>query len=86
LRMHGHAAHDDARYVPGELLEEYAERWDPVNRLEARLLLDGVSRDALERIRHEAVDEVEEGLAEAAAAPAPDPSDLEDGVWSAPLS
>ena len=29
--------------------------------------------------------EIENGLAEAEAAPAPDPSDLEDGVWAAPL-
>jgi pyruvate dehydrogenase E1 component alpha subunit len=36
LRMHGHAAHDDARYVPAELRSEFAERWDPVSRLEER--------------------------------------------------
>ena len=30
VRMHGHAAHDDARYVPAGMREEFAERFDPV--------------------------------------------------------
>ena len=47
LRGHGHAAHDDARYVPEELRQEYSERWDPVSRLEERLLLDGVATTLL---------------------------------------
>ena len=37
LRSHGHAAHDDARYVPEELRDEFADRFDPVGRLAARL-------------------------------------------------
>ena len=39
LRGHGHAAHDDARYVPAELRAWYG---DPIERLAARLALDGV--------------------------------------------
>ena len=31
MRMHGHGAHDDARYVPAELLAEWEER-DPLER------------------------------------------------------
>ena len=31
MRMHGHAAHDDMRYVPPELLEAWARR-DPIER------------------------------------------------------
>ena len=38
LRGHGHAAHDDARYVPEELRSQFQ---DPIERLRARLLLDG---------------------------------------------
>lgn len=85
LRMHGHAAHDDASYVPEALREEYADRWDPVSRLEERLLLDGVTTELLARIRAESAAEVERGLADAESSPTPDPADLEDGVWAAPL-
>jgi len=84
LRMHGHAAHDDARYVPRHLLEEYAERFDPVDRLVARLRLDGVAPEELSRVRDEAAAEVASGLADAETSPAPDPADLEDGVWALP--
>jgi TPP-dependent pyruvate/acetoin dehydrogenase alpha subunit len=86
LRMHGHAAHDDARYVPAELRAEYAERWDPIGRLTQRLQLDGVGGDELDAL-HEAVTvDVEQGLTEAEASPAPDPAQLEDGVWATPLT
>jgi pyruvate dehydrogenase E1 component alpha subunit len=85
LRMHGHAAHDDARYVPAELRSEFADRWDPVSRLEERLRLDGVAPEQLTRVREETATEVETGLAEAESSPAPNPADLEDGVWAAPL-
>ncbi len=34
LRGHGHAAHDDARYVPDELRAQFG---DPIERLAARL-------------------------------------------------
>jgi len=84
LRMHGHAAHDDARYVPSGLREEYETRWDPVSRLEERLAGDGVAPAELGRIRDDAAAEVAGGLAEAQASPAPYPAELEDGVWAAP--
>ena len=81
LRIHGHAAHDDARYVPAALREAYAGR-DPVERLEERLRLDGVDPGELARVRADAESEVERGLAAAEASPAPDPATLEDGVWA----
>jgi pyruvate dehydrogenase E1 component alpha subunit len=84
LRIHGHAAHDDASYVPAELRAEFAERFDPVARLEERLRLDGAEA-ALEDVRAAAARLVADGLAEAEAAPAPDPAALEEGVWAAPL-
>lgn len=82
LRIHGHAAHDDARYVPGALREAYASR-DPVELLAARLRLDGLSEDDVAAARAAAGDEVERGLAEAESAPAPDPATLEHGVYAA---
>jgi TPP-dependent pyruvate/acetoin dehydrogenase alpha subunit len=84
LRMHGHAAHDDARYVPPGMREEFAERFDPVARLAARLALDGLSAADVDAIRDDAAHEVAAGLAEAERAPAPDPARLEEGVYAAP--
>lgn len=81
LRGHGHAAHDDASYVPAELRARYG---DPIERLAARLVLDGLSEDEVEGLREAAADEVAAALAEAEAAPAPDPATLEDGVYADP--
>ena len=77
VRMHGHAAHDDARYVPAGMREEFAERYDPVDRLAARLALDGFGSDAIDGMREAAAAEVAAGLAEAEQAPAPDPATIE---------
>ena len=82
LRIHGHAAHDDARYVPQPLRDAFAAR-DPVERLEARLLADGLGEEARE-LRASAAREIAEGLAAAEASPPPDPETLELGVWAAP--
>jgi pyruvate dehydrogenase E1 component alpha subunit len=83
LRIHGHAAHDDARYVPQELRDAYAAK-DPVDRLGARLLADGLAPADLDDLREAAAREIADGLAHAEASPAPDPATLERGVWAAP--
>jgi TPP-dependent pyruvate/acetoin dehydrogenase alpha subunit len=85
VRMDGHAAHDDARYMPPELLAEYGTRRDPVERLAARFRADGMSDSDLETLRQAAADEVADGLAEAERAPAPDPALLEQGVYASPV-
>ncbi len=82
LRGHGHAAHDDARYVPTDLRARFG---DPIERLAVRLLADGVPRAAVDAVRASAVAEVAAALEEAEAAPAPDPSTLEHGVYASPL-
>lgn len=84
LRIHGHAAHDDASYVPSELREEFSARFDPVLRLEERLRLDGLESE-LAGLRDDAAHEIADGLAAAETSPPPDPADLEDGVWAAPI-
>jgi TPP-dependent pyruvate/acetoin dehydrogenase alpha subunit len=84
LRMHGHAAHDDARYVPRALRAEFEERFDPVERLLARLRLDGIDEADLVVVQEAASAAVAAGLADAEASPPPDPKALEDGVWAAP--
>src|SRR6201991_1855193 len=40
MRMHGHAAHDDMKYVPREKVEEWRKK-DPIERQEARLRAPG---------------------------------------------
>src|ERR1700712_5354283 len=46
MRMHGHAAHDDMKYVPKEQVDEWRAR-DPIDRQEARLREAGVGTHAL---------------------------------------
>jgi TPP-dependent pyruvate/acetoin dehydrogenase alpha subunit len=85
VRMDGHAAHDDARYMDRDLIDEYATRRDPVERLAARMIADGMDSDELASLRATALAEVAAGLAEAESAPAPDPATLEDGVYASPI-
>jgi TPP-dependent pyruvate/acetoin dehydrogenase alpha subunit len=56
MRMHGHAAHDDMRYVPPELLAEWQAR-DPIERQAARVAALGVDVEALRAAVREQVDE-----------------------------
>ena len=46
MRMHGHAAHDDMKYVPAEQIEEW-RRKDPIDRQVRRLEPLGVDVAAL---------------------------------------
>ncbi len=82
LRLHGHAAHDDASYVPEDLRARFD---DPIDRLVWRLEADGVASATLALVREDAASAVDAGLREAESSPAPDPSSLLDGVWATPL-
>jgi pyruvate dehydrogenase E1 component alpha subunit len=77
MRMHGHAAHDDMRYVPPELLREWAGR-DPIERQERRLAALGVDVAAL---REEVRAQVDAATEEALAMPTPDPAGAQRGVF-----
>jgi TPP-dependent pyruvate/acetoin dehydrogenase alpha subunit len=77
MRMHGHAAHDDMKYVPKEQVEEWRQR-DPVERQETRLRSLGVDVD---RVRAEVTSEIEAATAEALAGPMPSPDDVLEGVF-----
>src|SRR4029079_18698829 len=46
MRMHGHAAHDDMKYVPNEKVEEW-RRKDPIDRQTKRLEALGVDTQAI---------------------------------------
>ncbi len=86
VRLDGHAAHDDGRYMDRDLIAEYGTRRDPVERLAMRLVLDGVPRAEVDAVRAGVIAAVAGALAEAESAPAPDPADLANGVYASPLS
>jgi TPP-dependent pyruvate/acetoin dehydrogenase alpha subunit len=77
MRMHGHAAHDDMKYVPKEQVDEWRKR-DPIERQEARLREAGVDVD---EVRQQVKEEIDEAVQEALAGPMPDPSTAADGVF-----
>jgi TPP-dependent pyruvate/acetoin dehydrogenase alpha subunit len=77
MRMHGHAAHDDMKYVDKARLEEW-RRKDPIERQEGRLKDLGVD---VEAARTEVSAEIEAGVEEALAMPMPDPATATDGVF-----
>src|ERR1700734_3444213 len=70
MRMHGHAAHDDMKYVPKEQVEEWRKR-DPIDRQAARVAALGVDIDAL---RASIKEEIDAAAEQALAGPMPDPS------------
>src|SRR5437016_4115430 len=69
MRMHGHAAHDDMKYVPKEQVEEWRKR-DPVDRQEKRLGDLGVDIEAL---RAEVRASIDAAAETALSSPMPDP-------------
>jgi TPP-dependent pyruvate/acetoin dehydrogenase alpha subunit len=77
MRMHGHAAHDDMKYVPREQVEEWRLR-DPVERQEKRLRELGVDVDG---VRAAVTAEIDEAAAEALAGPMPAPDGVLEGVF-----
>jgi TPP-dependent pyruvate/acetoin dehydrogenase alpha subunit len=78
MRMHGHAAHDDMKYVPKEQLEEW-RRKDPIDRQVARVTELGVDVDAL---RAEVKAAIDAGTEEALAMPMPDPETATDRLFA----
>ena len=77
MRMHGHAAHDDMKYVPKEQVEQWRVR-DPVERQEARLRSLGVDVDA---VRAAVAAEIDAAASEALAGPMPSADSVLEGVF-----
>jgi pyruvate dehydrogenase E1 component alpha subunit len=82
MRMHGHAEHDPADYVPPELFEEWSAK-DPVELFEKRLVAAGVVDqatvdDTRKQARQVAIDARKKALAD----PMPDASTIEEGVYA----
>jgi pyruvate dehydrogenase E1 component alpha subunit len=78
MRMHGHGAHDDMRYVPPELFERWAQR-DPIDTYAERLRGSGVDVEAL---RASVGAELERETEWALAQPLPDPATATAGVFA----
>jgi pyruvate dehydrogenase E1 component alpha subunit len=77
MRMHGHAAHDDMKYVPKALVEEWRQK-DPIDRQSARVKDLGVDVDALvQEVRRE----VDESAKQALGGPMPDPATATDRLF-----
>jgi TPP-dependent pyruvate/acetoin dehydrogenase alpha subunit len=85
LRLDGHAAHDDGSYMDQAQLSEYVTQRDPIERLAARLRLDGLTDAEVDALRASAADEVSAGLQQAEASPAPDPATILEGVYATEL-
>jgi TPP-dependent pyruvate/acetoin dehydrogenase alpha subunit len=77
MRMHGHAAHDDMKYVPKEQVEEWKQR-DPIDRQEHRLQALGVDVDEL---RATVAQTLDEAVQAALQGPMPSPDEVREGVF-----
>jgi pyruvate dehydrogenase E1 component alpha subunit len=84
MRMRGHAAHDDASYMPPEVLEEW-EAKDPILRYEQTLQdRNLLTPEVQQQIEGRVMADLEAAQAFALQSPLPDPQDLEKGVYHEP--
>jgi pyruvate dehydrogenase E1 component alpha subunit len=82
MRMHGHAEHDPADYVPREMLDEWQKR-DPVQLYENFLLEHGViDEDTAKQVRADARQQAIDARKKALGDPLPDASNVEEGVYA----
>ena len=82
MRMHGHGAHDDMRYVPPGTHEEWAKR-DPIAGYARRLVAEhGLSDDEVEAIADEVRTYVDSCTEQALDSPMPDPGEARSGVFA----
>ena len=82
MRMHGHAAHDDMRYVPEALVERWRQR-DPIELYRGRLQGEhGLERGALDALEAEVRELIEHSTEQALASPLPEPQAAAEGVFA----
>ena len=82
FRMKGHAEHDNASYVPSELLEEWKTK-DPLVRYEKALVDGGVAAQAdFDAIQARVRKEVDAATDEAERSPMPRPEDAALGLFA----
>jgi TPP-dependent pyruvate/acetoin dehydrogenase alpha subunit len=78
MRMHGHAAHDDMKYVPSEQVEEWKAK-DPIDRQLRRVAEFDIDVEAL---RAQVKAEIDAGVEEALAMPMPDGATARDQLFA----
>jgi TPP-dependent pyruvate/acetoin dehydrogenase alpha subunit len=82
MRMQGHAAHDNAWYVPKKQLEEWKKK-DPLEKLEAALLKSGALTAAKKSAMLKAIEtEMDKAAEYAVARPFPSAEDAAKGVFA----
>ena len=82
MRMRGHAEHDDARYVPPQLLEEWKTR-DPIDRFRIRLLEEfGISQAQLDEQDAQVVTLIQQDADFAEQSPYPEGNQALGGVFA----
>lgn len=84
LRMEGHAVHDDASYVPRDLLETWEKR-DPIEGFRTWLRENAsLTEDEEDEIASDVKRLLEDSVRRAEESPLPDPEDLFAGVYAEP--
>jgi TPP-dependent pyruvate/acetoin dehydrogenase alpha subunit len=82
MRMRGHAEHDDMKYVPQAMVQEWAAK-DPILRYERHLLSGHVATgDDLAAVKSRIEASLAEDLAWAEASPFPEPTSGLSGVYA----
>ena len=81
MRMRGHAEHDDASYVPRELLEEWRGR-DPIQRFASYLGERGVPEERLKEVEEQVLKEIDEAVEFAEKSPFPEGPEVLEGVFA----
>lgn len=82
MRMHGHSAHDDASYVPREMIEIWSKR-DPIEQFETKLMeWDILTEEKKEKIFSDISAALSKAMEEALNDPYPDGSEVTEGVYS----
>jgi TPP-dependent pyruvate/acetoin dehydrogenase alpha subunit len=82
LRMEGHAVHDDAGYVPRELIAEFGAK-DPLERFRSWLVeVEDCSEEEFAAVEEEVRAWIEAGVLEAETSPPPDPAGVREGVYA----
>jgi TPP-dependent pyruvate/acetoin dehydrogenase alpha subunit len=82
LRMEGHAVHDDASYVPQQMLEEWARR-DPIEQYRSWLGRHAsLTAEEDQSLQAEVSALLQDAMRRADASPIPDGSTVTDGVYA----
>ena len=81
MRMRGHAEHDDMKYVPKEMVEDWTRK-DPIARYERHLVSRGIAAQAeLDQVVARIDAQLTEDVAFAEASPFPAPETQTQGVY-----